>query len=352
MQLRQAETASLGNLRRIGRIATSMVNELTLTVAGARYDRTLGLIEGTVNAQGLALRYLPLNIDEMFWRALRHHEFDVTELSLAYYLVERSKGNTDWTAIPVFPSRFFRQECIFVPQASSRLTLESLRGAVVGVPEYALTACVWLRGMLLDRCGIRASDIHWRSGGLETPGRVARTPMRVPPDVDLQMIPPDETLSNMLAQGRLDAVFCPNLPSAYVSGRARRLLPDPRRDAEEYFAQVGYFPPMHVVAMRTSLFEANRWMARSLFDAYQASKHMAYRWLDDIDGLPVSMPWFVHEWERTKALLGPDPFPDGFDVNQSALTVFARYLEEQRLLADKLNLEDTFASTLFDTYVI
>jgi len=329
-----------------------MANDLVLTVAGARYDRTLGLIEGTVRTPGMVVRYLPMNVDEMFWRALRHREFDATELSLAYYLIERSLGRDDWIAIPVFPSRFFRQGCIFVPRDSSRTSLESLRGAVVGVPEYALTACVWLRGMLSDRCGIEPSEIRWRSGGLERPGRVSRTQIDVPSTVELLPIAPEQTLSGMLASGALDAVICPNIPSAYVAGAARRLLPNARRDEEEYYSQVGYFPPMHVVALRKDVFAAYPWVARALYDSYQASKQMAYEWLDDIDGLPISLPWFVHEWEHTKSLFGKDPYRDGFAENEATLRDLARYLREQGLTPKAVDLEEMFAPPLLDSYVI
>ena len=145
-------------------------NPLDLTLAGAAYDRTVALADGRIQPRGINLRYLPMTIEEVFWRAFRHKEFDAVEVSLAYYIILRSLGDRTYTAIPVFPSRFFRQGSIFVPTASDRTELASLRGATVGIPEYRLTAGVWLRGILMEDYGIEPSEIRWRTGGTESPG--------------------------------------------------------------------------------------------------------------------------------------------------------------------------------------
>lgn len=328
-----------------------MHDPLEITLAGGRYDRTFPLIEGRVEAPGVRLRYLPMVIEEVFWRALRHQEFDAAELSLCYYLTLRSKGNTDWIAVPVFPSRFFRHGCVYVPADSTRTSLDDLRGATVGIPEYTMTACVWQRGLLADEHGITPDQIHWRYGGIENPGRRDRVDLAPPDGVDVRPIGADDTLNAMLAEGRVDAVMCPRVPSACRDGRARRLLQDYTRMELDYYERTHVFPPMHVVALRSDVYERNPWAARSLFDAYQEAKRLAYEWLGDINALPISLPWYVDAYERTREVFGDDPWPDGFDANRPALETVSRYLVEQGI-ADPFDLDDAFAPNTKDRYVI
>ena len=330
----------------------SSPSALDLTLAGGAYDRVLALTDGRVRPRGVNLRYLPMPIEEVFWRAFRHKEFDAVELSLAYYITLRSLGDTTYTAIPVFPSRFFRQGCIFVPASSERTELASLRGATIGIPEYTMTACVWVRGILSDENGIAPSEIHCRFGGIESPGRRDRADLAPPPAVDLQPIPAGTTLNQLLAGGELDAVICPRVPSSYWEGRSRRLLPDFQAAEEEYYRRTGIFPVMHTVALRTEFYERHPWVAKHLFDAYQASKRLAYEWLADINALPISLPWYVAEYERTRRIFGNDPWEDGLgEANRAQLELLCRYLEEQHL-AKRVGLDDLFASNTRDQFVI
>jgi 4,5-dihydroxyphthalate decarboxylase len=328
-----------------------MNTPLPITLAGGEYDRTVALADGRVRPRGVELRYMPMTIEEVFWRAFRHHEFDAAELSLGYYMTLRSMGDDSYVAIPVFPSRFFRHGCIFVPADSDRDSLESLAGATVGLPEYTMTACVWLRGLLREEHGIDHGDISWRYGGIESAGRRDRADLPPPPGADLQPIGDDETLNQLLAEGRIDAAMMPRIPSDYWTGKIRRLLPDYQQQEAAYFGRTGIFPMMHVIAIRRDVYERNPWVAASLFDAYQEAKALAYKWLADINALPISLPWYVPEWERTKRVFGDDPWVDGLEPNRHALGTLAGYLQEQGL-AKEVDLDELFAPNSLDRFVI
>lgn len=333
------------------RMSDGSGDALSLTAAGGMYDRVVALLTGAVRPAGIDLRYLPMRIEEVFWRVLRHHEFDVSEISLAYYIALRSRGDRTYTAIPVFPSRFFRQGCVYVPRASPLRSLEALKGTVVGVPEYAMTACVWLRGLLADEHGVNPSDIRWRAGGIESPGREERADLPEVEGVDVRAIAPDESLTQLLDEGRLDAVISPRIPSGLWRGSVRHLIEDYPGEELAYFQRTGIFPPMHTIAVKTSILERHPWVARSLLDAFQESKRRAYEWLGDINALPISVPWFMAEYERTRAIFGADPWTDGLEKNREALVLLCRYLCEQGL-AEPVAVEDLFAAPTLDAAVV
>lgn len=327
------------------------MSEIKVVLAGGAYDRVMPLQDGRVRPAGIDLQYIAMPIEEVFWRALRHTEFDAAELSLGYYWWMRAHGDDRYVALPVFPSRFFRHGCVYVNSGSGFRDFSQLRGCVVGLPEYTMTACVWLRGLLQDEHGIPPEDIHWRIGGIESPGRRDRIDMAFPEDVDIAPVPDGTSLNGLLAEGKLDAVFCPRIPSAYWTGEIRRLLPDYQQAERAFYERTRIFPIMHVIAVRRELYQRHPWAAMSLFDAYQQAKSLTYQWLEDINALPVSLAWYVPAWEETRRLFGPDPWADGLAPNRRGLEVFGRYMTEQRL-APPVALEELFARSTLDRYVI
>ena len=179
---------------------------LNLTLACGHYDRTEALRDGRVQPDGIRLNCLTLKVEETFWRMMQYREFDVAETSLGGYVVRRGRGADDLVAIPVFPSRFFRQSCIFVHGGSGIETPQDLKGKRIGVPEYQMTAAVWARGTLSDDYGVRAEDVEWIQGGLEDPGRLPFEPVE-PAGIRLGFAPPDRSLARMLGDGEIHALI-------------------------------------------------------------------------------------------------------------------------------------------------
>src|SRR6202012_2887343 len=105
-----------------------MSNNLKLTLACGRYDRTQPLIDGRVPVEGADLTFLQLRPGETFWRMLNHGEFDVSEMSLSSYTILRSEGDTRFIAIPVFPSRVFRHSAVYLRADSKVKRPQELKG--------------------------------------------------------------------------------------------------------------------------------------------------------------------------------------------------------------------------------
>jgi 4,5-dihydroxyphthalate decarboxylase len=164
------------------------MKKLRLTLACWDYDRTRALIDGSVRPEGLELVYLNQPVEEIFFRMMKFREFDASEMSLSSYTASLGQKNPPFIAIPVFPSRFFRHSCVFVSAQSDVRRPEDLKGKRVGVPEYQMTAPVWIRGILSDDYGVKATDVEHFSGGQEEPGRVDKLKVDLPSQIKLSPI--------------------------------------------------------------------------------------------------------------------------------------------------------------------
>src|SRR5215471_8514308 len=97
-----------------------LVARLVLTMACGPYDRMEALAQGSVQAEGIDLRYLAIQSPpEIFGRMIKTRSFDVAEMSLAHYSIMRTRGKFPFVAMPVFPSRLFRHGYIFINMLES-----------------------------------------------------------------------------------------------------------------------------------------------------------------------------------------------------------------------------------------
>ena len=330
-----------------------MSSRVPLTLACWDYDRTRALATGEIGVEGTDLTYLSLPVEETFFRMARHLEFDVAEMSLSTYVVSLFNG-APMIAIPVFPSRSFRHNGIYVGASSSISRPEDLIGRVVGVPEYQLTAVVWIRGMLAEHYGVPVTSVRYRTGGLDTAGRVEKLPLSLPPEVDVQPVPADQTLSGMLLRGEIDAIYCPRTPRPYAEGNPgiRRLFADSRAEEERYYARTGIFPIMHTVVLRRDLYDRHRWLAQSLFKAFEEARRATAARLIETAASPAMLPWLYAEAERTHRTMGGDFWTYGLKANTGVLAAFLRYSHEQGLAGRLLDPAELFAPETHDAYLI
>lgn len=319
---------------------------LRMTIATGRYDRVAALHDGRVRPEGIDVTWLTLNVEQTFWRMFRHQEFDASELSLSGTLIRLGRGVRDFVPIPVFLSRTFRHDCIYVSARSGIERPEDLVGRRIGVPEFQITAAVWARGLLEDEYGVRQEDLTWVQGGLEQPGRRPQEPVS-PPGVTIVESPPGATLSQMLAAGEIDALISPRRPSVFEDGTGRvvRLIPDVWGASRDYFKRTGIFPIMHLVAIRRQIVEANPWVPQTLSNAFLAAKRLADADLRDTAALPVGLPFLVQHAEETAALMGADFWPYGLEANRPTLEAFARYSHRQGLIPELPDIDTLFPAS-------
>ncbi len=327
---------------------------LPLTLACWNYDRTQALADGTVRPDGIDLTFLDLPVEEIFFRMARFREFHASEMSLSSYCVTLSRDDPPFIALPVFPSRFFRHSSIYVNTAAGIASPKDLVGKRIGVPEYQMTAPVWIRGMLQDEYGVAVDSVEYFTGGQEDPGRVEKLKLDLPPRIRVTPIPTHKTLSRMLADGELDAFHTARAPSTFYSepDRVQRLFPDYVPVERDYFRRTRIFPMMHVVALRRDVHRANPWIAQSLMKAFIESKRLAYEGLGLTAALKTMLPFQVAAVEDARREMGEDWWPYGLEANRHVLETFLRYHHEQGLSKRLLSPDEIFAPETLEAFKI
>jgi len=330
------------------------MSKLRLSFACWDYDRTRALADGSVSAEGIDLQYLSQPVEETFFRMMRHQEYGAAEMSLSSYLVSLNSNNPLFIAIPAFPSRFFRHSCIFVATKSGIRKPEELKGRRIGVPEYQMTAPVWIRGILSDDYGVKVTDVEHFSGGEEEPGRNEKLKLDLPSTIRLKAIPPDKILSRMLADGDLDALVTARAPSTFHKEpeKVKRLFPDYVEAEKQYYRRTKIFPIMHTVVIRRDVYDANRWVAQSMYKALVAAKDKAYAMYGQTAAMASMLPWTVAHVEEARREMGDDWWPYGLAPNRHVLDTFLRYHHEQGLSKKRFSPEEIFAKETLETFKV
>jgi 4,5-dihydroxyphthalate decarboxylase len=330
------------------------MSKIKLTLACWNYDRTRALADGSVRPDGIELTYLNLPVEETFFRMLRYQEFEVAEMSLSSYTISLFRDDPPFIAIPVFPSRVFRHGSIFVSTKSGIREPGDLTGKRVGNPEYQLTALVWIRGILSDEYGVAPAAVEYWMGGEEQPGREEKIALDLPQEFRVQRIGPNQTLSQMLADGELDALYAPRTPSTFVSRPkdVRRLFEDYAEVESAYYSKTRILPIMHTVVIRRDIYRSHPWVAQSLYKAFVESQRLVYEDFNETAAPKAMLPWLTAHVEELKRNMGSDWWPYGFDANRHVIETFLRYHDEQGLSKRRLLPEELFAPETLKAYKI
>lgn len=328
--------------------------KLNLSIAVGDYDRTRPLVDGAVQIDGVDPTFSLLVPEEIFFRAFRHAEFDVCELSLSSFAVKTAANDCPYVGVPVFPSRAFRHTCVCIRNDRGIAAPEDLKGRRVGIPEYQLTANVWMRAILQDEHGVAPSEITWVRGGYEQPGRVEKIPVKLPADVHVEAAPEGETLTGLLDKGEIDAIMGPRAPSSFDRGdpRISWLYPDPTAAAAEWYGRRRIFPIMHILGVRKTLAEQHPWLPAALAKAFEKAKAAALAKLTDTSATKVTLPFVEEQLRNAKRLMGDDFWSYGFAANRHVLEYFLHHHHQQGLSARHLKPEALFHPATLEAHRI
>jgi 4,5-dihydroxyphthalate decarboxylase len=321
--------------------------DVRIALTCADYARVLPLAMGDVKPEGIALTMIlgsrgswPARA-EMLRRAVQDPSVQGGEWSMAQYLYRMDKGDPSYVGLPVFPLRNFTARDLYVRRGGPVRRPEDLTGKRIGMYSYTASGSIWYRHFL-RYLGVEPKTIRWWIGDIDTPWS-APMDATLPPGVSAP--PPGRSLSDMLIAGELEAIYSPPRPRAYhpVTGALARLFPDFRGVEQEYFRKTGAFPPQHLIVLRREAWEANRWIARSLTEAFSAGNDA---FTAAQQSFPYATPWLEAELEDTAAAMGDDFHPYGLERNRAQIVMFAGEAFRLGLTSRRVTVEEYFADYL------
>jgi 4,5-dihydroxyphthalate decarboxylase len=320
---------------------------IPITLTCADYARVMPLATGEVTPEGIALTLVlgqrgswPARA-EMLRRAVQDPAVQGGEWSMAQYLYRIDKGDRRLVGLPVFPLRNFTARDLYVRRDGPIGRPADLVGRRIGMYSYSASGSIWYRHFLRF-VGVDPASIEWWIGDIDTPWSA---PMDHSLPAGVRAPAKGRSLSDMLLAGELEAIYSPPRPQAYhpARGPLARLFPDFRRIEQEYFRATGAFPPQHLIVLRREVWEANRWIARSLTEAFVAAND---GFTAAQAGFPYATPWLEAELEDTAAVMGQDFHPYGFERNQAQIDMFAGEAFRLGLTSRRVTAEEYFEDYL------
>lgn len=303
-----------------------------MNVAVLRFDRTAALADGRVRIDNVNMISVPggkVGVDGFTSGA-----FDAADVPFAKYVFWRANGMAI-TAIPVFTDRFFQHQYIYTRTDTGIADLGDLRGRrVMCAPSYFSTPSFWHRALLQEEAGIQPHEIEWFAAfpepkGLKAPVKVTHAPASM---LGLER----------LLDGTVDALMTARtaLMPQGQEHRIRRVIPDAWERQRAWAKRTGFFPIAHVLAIHNEALEARPGLAAELCAAFDESKAIAYRILQDerMNALPLMRGYL----DDTVAMWGDDPWPYGRDKNRAQIARFLQYAHEQGMTERQLGVDELF----------
>lgn len=318
--------------------------DLRLSAAFGPYDRTLPLQTGEVRPEGIALTVQTLYPPEIFYRMCRYREFDLSEMSMGSHLFFLGQGESPFVGIPAFPSRVFRHSMMYVNTDAGIERPEDLSGKRIAIREWGQTAFIWIIGTMAEEHGLDILSVGWVAES------APRVDLRYPEGMRIRVMEKNETLSDMLDAGTVDAAFIHQVPRCFAEGspRVRRLFPDYKEVEIDYYRRTGVHPIMHCTVVRREVFEAAPWTLRSIYRAMIEAKRLAIERILDNGALSASVPLLPAVMEETRAVFGEDFWPYGAEANRKTLEKLARYACEQGLTPRRITVAEMFGESVLD----
>ena len=336
------------------------MGNIELSLAINANPRSLPVLTGRVSPQGIDLRCSRLHASELFWRQLGFQEFEISEMSMSSLLIALSHGIDTWVAIPIFTTRHFFHTGVLVREDSGIEEPLQLAGRRVGVPEYQQTAALWTRGILQHEYGLDPKSMTWFMERPPEKSHGGATGFSPPPGINLDYIPTNTDMGEMLMRGELDAALhylagTNNLVDRSSTplgneGSGVRYLFDRRLESSRYFKKTGFFPINHCVVVRKDIVERYPWVMLNLYSAFLEAKQIASA--ESLAGSANSssisstgLDPFLDTGlidTETRDALRTDLYPYGVNSNREILETIAEYSFEQGLSARKLELNEIF----------
>ncbi|MDP4594032.1 MAG: ABC transporter substrate-binding protein [Beijerinckiaceae bacterium] len=324
------------------------MDKLKLTFACSPYDRIEPLRQKKVQPEGINLDTITdYGPRELFDRMMQTNEFDIAEMSSSEHIAMTCAGGSPFVALPVFPSKVFRHSFVVYNKARGISKPKDLEGKRIGVPLHTMTAAVWCRGVLEDDYGVDLSGVTWVQGSMNESGSHGNpNPPPLLQPVDIVQNTSGKSLNDLLVAGEIDATLGAVLPDAL--GRDPnivRMWPNFRDVEMDYYKRTKIHPIMHIVVIRKDVYNKNPWIAKPLYQAFEASKRLAWQQLSYDGAQKVMLPWLYADLAEIREVFpGNDPWPYGIEANRNTLETQVRMMKRHYMIDREPSLDELFVT--------
>ena len=317
--------------------------DTAITLALADYARIMPLVTGAITPEGIKLTVITGHRGSwpdraaILARSVSDPALDAAEGSMGIHLARIGRGDRRFIALPAFPLRNFTARDLYVAKGSAVKTPKDLIGKRIGMYSWNASGSIWYRHFL-RWCGVEADQISWLIGNVDVP-QITQVGGEFPPHV--KAAPEGRSLSEMLIDGEIDALYSPPRPFKYhpEHGPIVRLINDIRGTELRYYAETKVYPPQHLVVMRREVWERDKSIARRLTDAFiRCNEYFE----DQQRSFPYVTPWHDLENEITP----PNWHADGLEVNRHTMELFCAMGFALGLTPKLVSVDDYFAEYL------
>ncbi|HLN86747.1 MAG TPA: hypothetical protein VK200_09790 [Candidatus Limnocylindrales bacterium] len=327
------------------------------------------LVDGSVKSDKLILNIHVTTPPELFFKNLKNDEFDVFEMSLSEFLITREQAKADrwrWQALPIFPAKAFVWMTLFVNADAGIQSLCDLKGKRFGIPDYVMTAGLWLRIILRELCSIRPNEISWHIGRVQdlSHGGLLGMGTKPPVGVSTTWLTAAQSFDVMLDKGEIDAAygFAPRHDAKLMTlnidryggtplegnPRLRKMFADGGLSIVEAFhKKTGIVPANHVIVAQRRVLEQNDWLPIEILRLFSESKRIAYERSNF--GCPAYLYLENSDRASQEKMVGIDPFPFGIKANRKMLETLFLNSHEEGLTQRLAKIDEVFFPGLLDT---
>ena len=317
---------------------------MAVTVLCADYPRVMPLASGAVPADftlSLGRRGCWPDRAEILQRSLNDPSVAGGEASMGIHLRRMDQGDRSVVALPVFVLRNFAPRDLYVRQGAGLTDARQLVGKRIGMYSWTASGSIWYRHFL-DWAGVPVDAVQWCIGNIDTPWGQGPDPTR---PAQVAMAPSGRSLSQMLLEGELDAIYSPPRPESFLpeKGPIVRLYEDPRPIEEAYFKATGVFPPQHLLVLQRAAWERDPALARRVTAAFIACEE---HYQAQLESFPYVTPWTELDVERTQSSMGANPYAHGLRENHSTMEQFCDHAFRLGLTGRRVSVEEYFREYL------
>ena len=319
-----------------------------LSIALDRYDRHIpffmGLVEPPpgIELEALEVGMVPPRRDgvDRHRRMLVEREFDIAEVSLASYILARQAG-APLTAVPTIPRRLFSQNHIFVNTRAGIEQPRDLAGRRVAIWAFQVTMSVLAKGDLQEEYGVPWREVTWVT---QQPEEIA---WQGSAD-NIERMPEGKTGVQMVLSGEVDAYINPHPPAEiFDDARVRRLFADAPAECHRYWNRHGFYPAMHLLAIREEVADRFPDLPRQLMHLWDSARDQAYEFY--VDPNYTALPFGRYAFEDMARSFTAELWPSGLAANRANLERFVDFMVDQQLLSYPVSVDSLFHRSVVDT---